>query len=264
MFSFIRQLVGRQRSRLFNQRLGFILTFIAGAVNAGGFIAVNRYTSHMTGVVSRIADDLVTGAWLLVVGGFLLLLVFILGAITATILIHWARRQKMASEYALCLLFEACLLLTFGVLGGFLALHTTVLFSATVGLLSYTAGVQNALGTKISKAEIRTTHMTGIITDLGIELGRAVYWNRSKNSLQADQHIQADTAKLRFLTRSLGSFILGGVIGAWLFQIMSYKATIPLAMILSCLALVPIYDDWRIRQRLQQRNTQKIINNKIP
>jgi uncharacterized membrane protein YoaK (UPF0700 family) len=257
MFNFIRRLVGRQRSRLFNQRLGFILTFIAGAVNAGGFIAVNRYTSHMTGVVSRIADDFATGAWLLVAGGLLLLLVFIFGAMTATILINWARRQKMASEYALCLLFEASLLLTFGVLGGFLALHTTVLFSATVGLLTYIAGVQNALGTTISKAEIKTTHMTGVITDLGIELGRAVYWNSTKNPLKPELHIKADSQKLKFLSRSLGAFIFGGVIGAWMFQIMSYKATIPLAMVLSSLALVPIYDDWRIRQRRQQRLHQK-------
>lgn len=253
MFNFIRRLVGRQRSHLFNQRLGFILTFIAGAVNAGGFIAINSYTSHMTGVVSGMADHFATGAWFLFLGGLLLLLVFILGAMTATLLINWARRQKMASEYALCLLFEACLLLSFGVLGGFLALHSSVLFSATVGLLSYTAGVQNALGTKISKAEIRTTHMTGIITDLGIELGRAFYWNKSHQNSHPELHIKADLQKLKFLTLSLSSFILGGIMGAWMFQIMSYKATIPLAMILSSLALVPIYEDWRIRRRLRQR-----------
>ncbi len=62
------------------------------------------------------------------------------------------------------------------------------------------------------------------------------------------KHVKTDSLKLKFLSFSLSSFILGGITGAWMFQIMSYKATIPLAMILSCLALVPIYDDWRIRQ----------------
>ena len=45
----------------------------------------------------------------------------------------------------------------------------------TIGRISCKSkgmGLQNAIMTKISKAEIRTTHMTGVVTDIGIELGR--------------------------------------------------------------------------------------------
>ena len=45
-----------------NARLGAVLAFVAGAINAGGFLAVGTYTSHMTGIISSVADHLVLGA----------------------------------------------------------------------------------------------------------------------------------------------------------------------------------------------------------
>jgi hypothetical protein len=49
----------------------------------------------------------------------------------------------------------------------------------TVLLLSFIMGLQNAVGSKISAGKIRTTHMTGNLTDLGMELGKLLYWNRN-------------------------------------------------------------------------------------
>ena len=66
MFPLIRGWTDVQRSPEANLRLGLVLTFVAGATNAGGFLAVGSYTSHMTGIVSSVADDLVLGHGLLV------------------------------------------------------------------------------------------------------------------------------------------------------------------------------------------------------
>lgn len=67
--SFFHSLTTRVRTRRANRRLGAVLAFVAGAVNAGGFLAVQRYTSHMTGIVSGIADDLVLGQAALAMAG---------------------------------------------------------------------------------------------------------------------------------------------------------------------------------------------------
>lgn len=56
---YARRLTGSERSRHANRHLGFALAFVAGAANAGGFLAVQQYTSHMTGIVSAMADNLV-------------------------------------------------------------------------------------------------------------------------------------------------------------------------------------------------------------
>lgn len=45
------------------------LTFVAGAANAGGFLAVQQYTSHMSRIVSSMADNLALGDVGLVLSG---------------------------------------------------------------------------------------------------------------------------------------------------------------------------------------------------
>ena len=56
MLPFLRRLTGDRRSADANRLLGLSLAFVAGAMNAGGFLAVDQYTSHMTGIVSSLAD----------------------------------------------------------------------------------------------------------------------------------------------------------------------------------------------------------------
>ena len=115
---YARRLTGRRRSADANRHLGLVLAFIAGATNAGGFLAVQQYTSHMTGIVSSMADNLVLGAYDLVLGGLGGLLSFLLGAACSAIMVNYSRRHQLHSEFALPLLFEALLLLGFGAIGG--------------------------------------------------------------------------------------------------------------------------------------------------
>lgn len=53
---YARRLTGRHRSGQANRHIGVVLTFVAGATNAGAFLAVHQYTSHMTGMVSSMAE----------------------------------------------------------------------------------------------------------------------------------------------------------------------------------------------------------------
>ena len=73
-------------------------------------------------------------------------------------------------------MLEAVLLLCFGLLGSNLERHRLLFVPVTVVLLCFVMGLQNAIITKISRAEIRTTHVTGLVTDMGIELGKLIYW----------------------------------------------------------------------------------------
>lgn len=245
---FLRRLSGRRRSPTANQHLGLTLSFVAGAVNAGGFFAVRQYTSHMTGIVSAMSDQLVLGNTPLVLAGFGALLSFLAGAACSAILINWARRQRLHSEYALSLLLEAALLLSFGMVGANLQLHMGLFVSGTVMLLCFIMGLQNAIITKISRSEIRTTHVTGLVTDLGIELGKLFYWN-VEGEHPTMGLVLANRARLKLLLRLLLMFFIGGVGGALGFKHIGYLSTIPLALLLLVLALVPVLDDLRSRLR---------------
>ena len=200
-----RFLIGRQRTVAANRQLGFVLAAVAGAINAGGFLAVQQYTSHVTGMMSAIADHLVLGQPQVVVTGLVGVLAFLCGAICCAIccamLVNFARRPPLASEYTLPLLLESLLILCFGLLGARLARIEGLLVPVTVVLLCFIMGLQNAVATKVSNAVIRTTHMTGIVTDLNIELGKLAYWNRDPKPAF---HVRADRDRLTMLAGLLG------------------------------------------------------------
>ena len=241
MIHYFRTLASKDRSDLADRHLAFFLTFTAGAANAGGFMAVQQYTSHMSGIVSAMADHLVLGQVSLVIGGAGALLAFICGAACSAILVNWGRRLKLQGEYAFPLLLEAALLALFGGLGPSLALHQWLFIPATVLLLCFIMGLQNAIITKLSHARIRTTHITGLVTDFGIEMGKLVYWNLATDPTL--EKVRADRDKVALLGTLISLFFVGGVAGAVMFQNGGFAAAYFLAALVLLLAVLPIVDD---------------------
>jgi len=237
----LRHLSGQHRTAATNRLLGTLLAFNAGAINAGGFLVVSMYTSHMTGFASMLADNLILGNMTLVLGALGTLLAFITGAAVTAVMVNWARQRHVRSEYALPLLLEALLLLIFGLLGATLNRQTPFAVPLTVLVLSFTMGLQNALVSKISSSQIRTTHMTGIITDLGIELGKMFYWNRTESPMES--RVRANRIKLRLFSTLLTAFIVGGLVGAAGFRYAGFIWVVPLAILLLALSLPPLYAD---------------------
>lgn len=224
-----------------NLRLGCTLCAVAGATNAGGFLAVGQYTSHMSGILSSVADNLVLGKVQLALAGLALVMSFVLGSMTTAWMVNWSQRRQMRSAFARPLLVEAGLLLVFGIFGTAINHFADLFVPVTVMLLCYIMGLQNAVITKVSQAEIRTTHVTGLITDLGIELGKVFYFNRSN----FPNKVVANRRKLRIHALLVGSFFTGAVTGAFGFKTYGYVATVPLAVLLTVLTLGPLMDDVR-------------------
>ena len=244
-------LTGQHRTAATNRLLGGLLAFNAGAINAGGFLLVSMYTSHMTGFASMLADNLVLGNTNLVLGALGALLAFTAGAALTAVLVNWSRHNWLRSEVALPLLVEAVLLLIFGLMGATLSRQTPFAVPLTLLVLAFTMGLQNALVSKISASQIRTTHMTGVITDLGIELGKLFYWNRTGSPLES--RVRANHLKLRLYATLLGMFISGGLVGALGFRYVGFVWVVPLALGLLAISLPPLYADWRRQQRRKAR-----------
>jgi len=187
------------------------------------------------------ADNTVLGSYDLVLAGLGALLSFVLGAACSCIMVNYSRRRKMHSEYAFPLLLEALLLLCFGILGARLADIDGLFVSFTVMLLCFIMGLQNATISKLSNSEIRTTHITGIVTDIGIELGKLMYVNSQQRVGQPK--VVVNRARLTVLVVLATAFFAGGVTGAFGFKHIGYIATVPLAIALVTLAIVPAMDD---------------------
>ena len=239
LVTYLSNLTSSVRTQGANLHLGIALTFVAGALNAGGFLAIGQYTSHMTGIVSSAADDLVLGKAAHAIAGLLSLAAFVVGAMTTALMVNFAKRSASSVTYTAPLLLEALLLLVFGLVGATLQLQTLVSVSLTAILLCFVMGLQNALVTKISNAEIRTTHITGLVTDIGIELGRLVYWNRTREATAP--LVRANRTRLRVLGSLIFSFTLGAVIGALGFKYVGYSSTVPLAIVLVVVSIAPFF-----------------------
>ena len=191
-----------------DRRLAVSLAAVAGAVNAAGFFVAGRYTSHMTGTFSLLANALALGE----VGDALvaaaIIAAFVAGAAVSTILINRAERRLPKGAYAFSLLAEAALLF----LGGLVEALAPVEMQAPLLVLglSFTMGLQNAIVTRVSNARIRTTHVTGMVTDIGIELGQLL--DRRLSPLD-DGVAEADRRKLALHVPTVCGFLVGGVVG---------------------------------------------------
>lgn len=129
----------------------------------------------MTGIVASMADAAVLHAPGLVGTGLLALAMFILGAVVCALVFNWGRVNGLRSRYANILLLEGVGMLVFGLLAEHVRdAHRPLV---VVAVLCFTMGLQNALITRIGAWPIRTTHVTGMVTDIGVELGKILYRN---------------------------------------------------------------------------------------
>lgn len=218
--------VGDARTSSIDLVLAGLLSLIAGALNAVGFLVAGSFTANMTGNISAFADHLEHGAYVVALSFAGLVVAFIFGAAIAAIAIQTGERKQVRSVYALAIASEALILL---LLGAALALSpgpTEETFLVIV--LSFVMGLQNAVTTMISRARVRTTHVSGMATDIGIELA----------ALVGGTHLrQAALPKLKLHSLTLICFAIGGVCGALLLGLVGYWLFVIAASLLLLLSL---------------------------
>jgi uncharacterized membrane protein YoaK (UPF0700 family) len=245
-------LTHRHRAPSTNHALGLLLAFNAGAVNAGGFLILHLYTSHMTGFASQLADGLVLGDTKLFLNALGALVAFLSGAAVCAVMVNWGRQRQLHSVYALPLLLEAALMFPFGLMGAITLTWTTPFaVPLTVLLLSFMMGLQNAVSSKTSRGSTRTTHMTGNITDLGMELGKMLYWN-GRTSATTVSAVRHNRLRMQTVGGLVAMFVLGGVVGAFGFKYVGFVFVIPLAALLMGLSIPPLLRDIQRSSELQQ------------
>ena len=86
--------------------------------------------------------------------------------------------------------------------------------------------------------------MTGIVTDIGIELGRLIYWNRSKEGNEIHL-VQVNRQKLKAHLLIFSMFLVGGAFGAISFKTSGYISVVPISISLIAVSSLQIYRDLR-------------------
>ncbi len=208
---------GPARDPRLNARIAAYLAWIAGFVNSGGFTLLGTFTSHVTGSVGRASTDLAAGDVGAAFFASLLVFCFFLGSFGASLVIEGSS-ERMPQAYGFALLLQALLLVAFVFVASFAHATNPRMLDAEAALLCLAMGMQNSLVTRLSGAVVRTTHLTGIVTDLGIEAARWYRWRRARKGSPAlfrgrvppEQPVKRQA---RLLLTIMLSFSFGALIG---------------------------------------------------
>ncbi|PKA84480.1 uncharacterized membrane protein YoaK (UPF0700 family) [Ulvibacter sp. MAR_2010_11] len=227
---------GKSRTLKHNLQIAIVLSFVAGIVNVTGFLAFNQLTTNVTGHFALFMYDLAHFEFWKGTVYFLYIFVFLLGSFVSGFLIEKYKKNKKLNVFVLPTLIE-CLVLTAIV---FLNYFSEIKYpDLIVCSLLFAMGIQNSFVTKISNAVVRTTHLTGLFTDLGIELSQLFF----PDSHPYREKIKA-TIKLRIYIISF--FFLGGLVGGFFYSRLDLELnTLIFGVVILLISL--FYDDFRYR-----------------
>jgi uncharacterized membrane protein YoaK (UPF0700 family) len=196
----------------------FVLALVAGLVNSIGLLGFKHQSiSHLSGIATLLGTGIINSNLSDVLHLAFILLSFLIGSAISGFFLH-SGSLKLGRNYSWLLSLEAI----------FLFCSIYFLENDSVNghyLASVACGLQNAIATTYSGAVIRTTHVTGIFTDIGIMLGSKLRGN------------QFDKRKALLLIIIIIGFIFGGVLGAYFFSILKFNALLIPAGICLLLAL---------------------------
>lgn len=211
---------GAQRTDRHNQLVAGYLAAIAGIVNSAGFILIGSFTSHVTGNVGRFANDLAlrdAGAPF----ALLLIVAFFIGAMVSSMALESATHSRPRT-YSALLFVEAGLLAGFALLSYLMDTRDPRYRDVQAILLCVAMGMQNSFVTRLSGAVVRTTHLTGAVTDLGIEAARWFRLWRSRLSERTKVRLVVGASppevpnapRTRLLMILVAAFLVGSAVGA--------------------------------------------------
>jgi uncharacterized membrane protein YoaK (UPF0700 family) len=218
---------GEERDDDIDRRLASYLAAVAGALNAAAFHAVGFFSANMTGNVSSLSSQVATRNWLPGLFYLAILVAFIFGAISSTLMINVGRRRRIHRIYAYSILTEAILLIVLAAID--ICSSGAWRISLVVVGLAYLMGLQNAVVTKISEARIRTTHVSGMITDMGVEIANILDMTL-RRELPEEGDENRKRLELHFYT--VVSFLAGGIVGVVAYEIVGGYLLLLCAIIL--------------------------------
>jgi uncharacterized membrane protein YoaK (UPF0700 family) len=174
---------------------GAVLALIGGLINVVGFLGFRHQAiSHLTGTTSLLGAALAARDLGAIVHLGTVVLAFVAGAALGGFIVRDGT-LRLGRRYGVVLAVESLLLVA--------AVPLMVAGQDPgIWLASVACGLQNAMVSTYSGQVVRTTHVSGMFTDLGILIGQRL------------RGTAVDVRRLRLYLLLIGFFLLGGVLGA--------------------------------------------------
>lgn len=227
---------GKNRTVKHNVQIAIVLSFVAGIVNVTGFLSFKQLTTNVTGHFALFIYDVANFEFWKGTIYFLYIFSFLFGSFLSSLLIEKFKENKRVNIFLIPILIESLILIAIGVTSNFIQINS---YDLIVCLLLFTMGLQNSFVSKISDAVVRTTHLTGLFTDLGIDISQLLFPSSHPN-----RKTIKTTIKLRIYIISF--FFAGGLVGGFLYSKLDLKLN-TLIFGAFVLLLSIFFDDLRYR-----------------
>ena len=223
---------GNSRTFKHNIRLATLLSFVSGIVNVCGLFAFGVLTTNVTGHFAFFSEELVRFEYKTALIFLLFTLCFLLGAFISNFLTTLASKKNSKNPHFYPIVLEIILILFvgFSVYEADNSVLNTQLYTFS---LLIAMGIQNALVTYVSKSVVRTTHLTGLFTDLGIDLSQLLFNKTVETRLTLLNNILLKFSIILF-------FSFGCILGGYLFHYLNLKTL----LIASLLLIIALYFDF--------------------
>ena len=227
---------GKSRTLKHNLQIATVLSFVAGIVNVTGYLSFKLFTTNVTGHFALFIYDVDHFDFWKGTIYFLFIFSFLFGSFSSSFLIEKFIENKKLNVFFLPTIVEILILISIGVLSNYIIINSPHFI---VCLLLFAMGLQNSFVTKISNAVVRTTHLTGLFTDLGIDISHLFFPKMYHHKEKLKSNI-----KLRVYIISF--FFAGGLTGGFLYSKLDLKLN---TLIFAALVLIIslFYDDFRYR-----------------
>ena len=200
--------LGKTRTPKHNLGIASLLSFVAGLVNVVGFFAVQKLTTNVTGHFAFFVDEVFKLKFENALHVALFVIFFLFGSFFANFMVEVYSRIRENQIYVLPICTEAFILAIIAFQGNDFIKESPDLIAYC---LLFAMGMQNSLVTSISKSIVRTTHLTGLFTDMGIEFSQLFFYKDKSH-----KHRLITSIKLRLTI--IFMFFAGGLFGGILFD----------------------------------------------
>ena len=235
---------GKNRTFIHNLRLATLLSFVAGIVNVTGVLSVQTLTTNVTGHFAYFAEEIMKRDYAAAITFFVFTIFFLLGAFTSNFLAELISRKHPNLSHVIPISLEMIILISVGIFGAQSSLSSTegkwIAFS-----MLFAMGIQNSLVTKISQSTVRTTHLTGLFTDLGIELSQLFFYKKPEENKKLKTSIYLRLSIIIF-------FFIGCISGGFLYNLLEMKTLFVAA---TFLLFALLYDYIRMQFHVIKRKT---------
>ena len=232
--------IGKSRNLKQNLGIASLLAFVAGIVNVVGFLSVQELTTNVTGHFAFMIEEATKVNLMQSLFYFIYIVFFFLGAFFSNFILEITSKITDKYIYIIPVLTEALILTGIALLSIEVVLNNSNLIAC---MLLFAMGLQNSLVTTISNSVVRTTHLTGLFTDLGIEVSQLFFYKSSDQKLKLVSSIQL---RLTIIT----TFFAGGILAGLLFSTFKMQTLLVAAL---TLLLGLIIDYFMIKMKLKSR-----------